>query len=101
YSHLLYPHSFPTRRSSDLFNLAHEKGRASFTFIAFRCAIAWRTALNYVCDVNFLAAQSHSFDHVGQQLTGAADERLAFRRPRRSDRKSTRLNSSHVAISYA
>src|SRR5256885_7937001 len=34
-------------------------------------------------------------------LFRAADQRLSVRLPRRGDRKSTRLNSSHLVISYA
>src|SRR5437870_11434231 len=81
YSHVFFSsfdgilelHSFPTRRSSDL-------GEPSD-----RCAA--RPAADPAC-------------------TGAPGVRTASRRcPRplcgRRDRKSTRLNSSHVAISYA
>src|SRR5439155_16970608 len=72
-------HSFPTRRSSDL-----RRGVAGVRRAAARGAV--RRALGVV--------------HVG----GSRERRGGLRHVRqllRQDRKSTRLNSSHVAISYA
>src|SRR5437870_12370442 len=70
-------HSFPTRRSSDLVDRQDDDARESqslFGISAARCA-------------------EDSFVEFGQGDN--ADRQL------RRDRKSTRLNSSHVAISYA
>src|SRR5690606_40277667 len=98
---LRHPHSFPTRRSSDLQNRL--VGRDP---LAARC-----TGVELVSPV----AASRRCDNVGQSLLSisrgnhgggchgkaggcrAAQETAAIY----SDRKSTRLNSSHVKISYA
>src|SRR5690606_39286406 len=71
-------HSFPTRRSSDLrdlFPLGPLSGEAA----------------------------GHSRQRGGGRRRGGRPGRdqPQARRPRRLDRKSTRLNSSHVKISYA
>src|SRR5690606_42027576 len=66
-------HSFPTRRSSDLVLLA--------------CVVA-RLPGRGARDTG------HSGEHRGEQQHGAET-------PGARDRKSTRLNSSHVKISYA
>src|SRR5437870_13258612 len=73
YHHLLFrlphphrhPHSFPTRRSSDL-------------------ALPRRAGIV-----------------TSPDFTGPRPPSTSSRGPRGRDRKSTRLNSSHVAISYA
>src|SRR5690625_5678271 len=76
--HLAHPHlhSFPTRRSSDLNRRRH-------------CGTATTTAL-------LGTSATHPFSQT---------PRLSDQNRHRStlglDRKSTRLNSSHVAISYA
>src|SRR5439155_23688206 len=73
-------HSFPTRRSSDL-------GAPSPTVLRFTV---------------FDAAQSHQGAYA-PALAGprTLDPLNHTSRQRARDRKSTRLNSSHVAISYA
>ena len=60
-------------------DLPHEKWRTGFTLVALRRAVARRTALDYVRDINIFAPQAHRFDHVVEQLAGAADERFALR----------------------
>src|SRR5699024_12500848 len=70
-------HSFPTRRSSDLVVAGHHGERRG----ASRAASAQRL--------------DHVAEH-GARMPG----RTAGARPA-PDRKSTRLNSSHVSISYA
>ena len=40
-------------------------------------AVARRAALQDVADVDVVAAEAHRLDHLGQQLAGGADERLA------------------------
>src|SRR5258708_35758712 len=47
--------------------------------MGLRRAIARRTALDDVRDVNVLTPQPHRLDHVIEQLAGAADERFALR----------------------
>src|SRR5690625_6818852 len=80
---LLYLHSFPTRRSSDLF---------SFMAIDFcnSCnSSLWETSIGVFKSVRIWSMGAVS--SIGE--TAPIDHIL--------DRKSTRLNSSHVAISYA
>src|SRR5205807_8985862 len=74
YVHHLHPHSFPTRRSSDL-------GRADHVF------------RDRFSDRHALRPDGRA---AGAQSRGAADDA-----PVGGDRKSTRLNSSHLVISYA
>src|SRR5690625_5353540 len=70
-------HSFPTRRSSDLF----QRVRVTFTSTGSPVTLA-------------IAAEE------GEAQVRVDDVRVVpFTAP--EDRKSTRLNSSHVAISYA
>src|SRR5207249_11668263 len=76
-------HSFPTRRSSDL--LAPAAGGR------FRnCPDA--------CDIGGERGDPHPARRAADQL-GKRLRHVRLRR--RADRKSTRLNSSHVSISYA
>src|SRR5690349_22490239 len=72
---------FPTRRSSDLFWVVAREGSVS------RAAKQLRVTQPTVSE------QIHA-------LEDNLDEKL-LRREGRRDRKSTRLNSSHVEISYA
>src|SRR5437870_10179455 len=67
-------HSFPTRRSSDLFSID--------------AAGAW----------SYTADSAHNEFEAGQTYT---DTFTVSSADGTQDRKSTRLNSSHVAISYA
>src|SRR5690349_24832716 len=70
-------HSFPTRRSSDL---------SRFLQVHSRCVGNEKGVFNV-----------HVISSLPRSLK-ASNRRLA---PSPSDRKSTRLNSSHVEISYA
>src|SRR5207249_11838024 len=74
--------SFPTRRSSDL----EEAG------IDDRCVVELRVR------VSSGEGGHRRFHHRGIAEPGVA---IAGRKGARQDRKSTRLNSSHVSISYA
>ncbi len=47
-------------------------------FIGLGIAIARRAALDHVGDVDLLAGHAHGLDDLGEQLAGAADERLAL-----------------------
>src|SRR5207302_11520310 len=86
-----YQHSSPTRRSSDLESKLFRETAA----IGFDGLGADEQLVG-----NFAAAES--FGHQFQDLQLAlAEDRGVGDRPRRADRKSTRLNSSHVKISYA
>src|SRR5439155_25119059 len=92
---LLLIHSFPTRRSSDLFERDH------FLPPALRGDVGeWLDGLPASAVVG--RAQALAADPCS--LGGAHDRHQAVRTAKGTwirDRKSTRLNSSHVAISYA
>src|SRR5437660_9792030 len=84
-------HSFPTRRSSDLGDGRSAGGRSWRS--ADRASVAEQETL-----------QRRSFHRTHQATGGPGGRRLELGRTadlREPDRKSTRLNSSHVAISYA
>src|SRR5690349_21919536 len=81
--HHQQPHSFPTRRSSDLSSTAISSRTTSF------CATRGRPSPPFGCSI----LESRSL------RPGSA--RAQRRRSPARDRKSTRLNSSHVEISYA
>src|SRR5690606_41913761 len=88
--------SFPTRRSSDLYyRLAGEIGGAAGAQLVPRGGMA------SVVDALRQAAESAG----ATVLTGAPVSRILVEHGRATgvalDRKSTRLNSSHVKISYA
>src|SRR5207249_6137147 len=78
------PHSFPTRRSSDLRDLGCD-GHVVLQ-------VAKRVAQLFQSDLLHVTAFG--------RLTGG-DKLLPGILAPQSDRKSTRLNSSHVSISYA
>src|SRR5205814_9757546 len=80
------PPPFPTRRSSDLNALASTAG---FTSIVFTVPLA------------FLSPFTRMTNVVGRVSPPNGFQSLYSVCPRRSDRKSTRLNSSHLGISYA
>src|SRR5439155_26965451 len=85
----LYLHSFPTRRSSDLFC-------PEFDLLETRGTVS-----NGQC---FIKPRQHQFLRRFSLLRQSCGEGPFDSRPKlrsEADRKSTRLNSSHVAISYA
>src|SRR5204862_6088696 len=79
-------HSFPTRRSSDLYSTSAWGRRLPATVAAW--ARAWR---------RFASATAISVFAASAMSTRRSSPTL----PNWVDRKSTRLNSSHVEISYA
>src|SRR5690606_41355372 len=95
------PHSFPTRRSSDL---SDSNIRGEVWFNELRLAEMDNRggmAATMSMDTNF--ADFAVFSATGNMNTigfGGIEDR-PNQRSREEDRKSTRLNSSHVKISYA
>src|SRR5690606_40470445 len=77
-------HSFPTRRSSDL-RLSREGRELTLDAIAAEALVSRATAYRYFPSLEALLAEAS----------------LDLATPSPEDRKSTRLNSSHVKISYA
>src|SRR5439155_19595395 len=96
-AHPTYLHPFPTRRSSDLEQ--------------YLCQHNAEQAAGYAQDDALGEELAHEVGRSGadrpadRHFTHAAGGRSAPERPtscaNSSDRKSTRLNSSHVATSYA
>src|SRR5690606_42027478 len=84
---LVSPPPFPTRRSSDLEHPAHEEGDHR---TAFSAAFV-RVLLSPVDVLQHQPLDGRVRPHAGQLAVPHAG----------LDRKSTRLNSSHVKISYA
>src|SRR5699024_12676159 len=78
----LYLHSFPTRRSSDLLLPLDD---------CLQCVDGVRVGI----DGSYIEAELAQIQRVAPVGTPH------FKRFTRLDRKSTRLNSSHVSISYA
>src|SRR5205814_9554347 len=95
---LSIPHSFPTRRSSDLL-LIEQMKEGAVTLSS--------TGLIAYCNDSFAALVGKH----ASQITGSQIEQLILPtdifhfqnllRAVKGDRKSTRLNSSHLGISYA
>src|SRR5690625_6369398 len=74
----LYPHSFPTRRSSDLSNIILPHSTNEYVFK----------------NRSLIKRNSYTFIKTKRKFNYQLLCKI-------KDRKSTRLNSSHVAISYA
>src|SRR5207253_10219755 len=87
-----YPHSFPTRRSSDLVAVEHAGGDRAVGELRGPPLLAAGRVVG-----------GQPVGPVEEHLRGVADGADDGRDPVdvARDRKSTRLNSSHVAISYA
>ena len=60
-------------------DLPEEERRAGIGLFRLGGAIAGRTALDHVGDVDLFALQAHGRDHVVEQLPGAAHERQSLR----------------------
>src|SRR5699024_11812971 len=85
-SDILYLHSFPTRRSSDLNVVRCKCGSTDTLGVEVKCKLFGHDDHVIIEDI------SSNFELV-KELINLMAENL--------DRKSTRLNSSHVSISYA
>src|SRR5207249_9113568 len=96
-----YLRSFPTRRSSDL-GIQAPRG----TLEEGRLSIYWLPPLSRLALMRFVAhyLAGRVKETPGFRSFRTARAKLQSSRPRLRlgiDRKSTRLNSSHVSISYA
>src|SRR5690606_39445371 len=100
YPRSLHLHSFPTRRSSDLVRGVHP-----FNVEGGICLGVTQPLGFSQHRIERQPARLHfAQDEVGRSIDDAGDPVDAVRSKafaHRLDRKSTRLNSSHVKISYA
>src|SRR5207249_7687576 len=89
--------SFPTRRSSDLVSIFPRQRKQQLRQLPIRTNRAENLVVLHLPGHHRLR---HAF--LLQQFDGLAQLAEAYpMQPFREDRKSTRLNSSHVSISYA
>src|SRR5690606_41519121 len=96
YATHLHLHSFPTRRSSDLSNAQKKETQTSQKFKVAKTDKEWITILSseeYAVLRNAATEPPHSSELDKVKVPGTF--------VCAGDRKSTRLNSSHVKISYA
>src|SRR5207249_12137545 len=94
-------HSFPTRRSSDLFSCLRGRSRRTSTS-SHSCTAGHSDSSPGAGTVFTRPTTTYSGPHGArrlQALVGSKRSSLGRRRPIQADRKSTRLNSSHVSIS--
>src|SRR5690606_42059132 len=96
YSVRLYLLSFPTRRSSDLVLIFHVSHTALNITDSVRSCLDGKFAHTSEDGRNFVQS-TFSRLHHGNTIVGVTVSLFH----RAEDRKSTRLNSSHVKISYA
>src|SRR5690606_40942493 len=95
-AHPRHLHSFPTRRSSDLQQPALRVASPATAAVAQRASIAPRIDGREDDAVWQTARAISDFRQFEPRIGADPSFRTEFR-----DRKSTRLNSSHVKISYA
>src|SRR5690606_41942086 len=86
-------YTFPTRRSSDLIAMHHATSEPALNTLKFRPSAI--TVLGHRPAACATTATASSARHSLRCCPGVGQ------RARPKDRKSTRLNSSHVKISYA
>src|SRR5690606_39667937 len=100
YRYILDLNSFPTRRSSDLDHIVANR----WVTLAF---LLTSTSERYaLVDYNIVANHARLSDYnthamIDEQSLANFSARMNFYARKKSDRKSTRLNSSHVKNSYA
>src|SRR5207253_10004870 len=93
------PSPFPYRRSSDL---ALQQANGGFLTLQVRDVLA--NPLSWEALKRALKSGEARIENIGEQLglmPTATLFRARFSASHERDRKSTRLNSSHVALSYA
>src|SRR5699024_12033875 len=97
----LYTYSFPTRRSSDLEKMYHMINLSSTLFTFYVIVILGdliSQTMNSIVSSGFIFIIIYFLNIKRRERL---IERLAVEINEGLDRKSTRLNSSHVSISYA
>src|SRR5205807_5620634 len=99
YCYHLHLPSFPTRRSSDLRLRDRIIDRDDHDCVATRTIAAHLHARDV--DVFLAEQRADGADHTGAIRVPAHQEGALWHQVDAEDRKSTRLNSSHLVISYA
>src|SRR5207302_5156335 len=94
------PHSFPTRRSSDLAVRTQEICHAWHSSVDAVFAGEYQPARTINCRTETFSELRLRCRRAGR-LHDQCHRRVWSKSDIRVDRKSTRLNSSHVKISYA
>src|SRR5204862_6917588 len=89
-------HSFPTRRSSDLL-----KGKVTGITRLSRKAKLLMSLVGVAAVIGIVASIMTVGDDQSASANGASPGAADSTKAKEVDRKSTRLNSSHVEISYA
>src|SRR5690606_41625864 len=93
-------HAFPTRRSSDLFS-ARTVGADTGFVLTYERAARRHDQTQMTAEVDLAATDGDTAElRISASYLDAIDLRGVVPEPE-GDRKSTRLNSSHVKISYA
>src|SRR5205814_9965699 len=87
------PHSFPTRRSSDL-NQFHGPSFVNLDMSVSKRMKIWESASVELRLEAYNVMNHPNFNNPGDDPAGIGNQI-------NKDRKSTRLNSSHLGISYA
>src|SRR5690606_41772521 len=90
-------HSFPTRRSSDLEHVV----QTGFYRANLDLAVIPVSAYNKEQQLLQQVSQQQGCGIVYVTLQKSAEQVASYLQQQNIDRKSTRLNSSHVKISYA
>src|SRR5207302_8871071 len=94
-------HSFPTRRSSDLAVPQDNSGNSGNSFASFMLGQVYSGGFT-IPNTEMLRIPYHAFFAQDDwKLTPRLTMNIGLRYEIDIDRKSTRLNSSHVKISYA
>src|SRR5205814_9547562 len=96
-----FPHSFPTRRSSDLSGLAGFESSTPFGYFApagTSPEIVGRLHKEVVQALRAPGIKERLFG-IGMEIVADTPQQFAAM-IKAEDRKSTRLNSSHLGISY-
>src|SRR5690606_42150519 len=96
-----YLHSFPTRRSSDLRYTFSDGTQKALGSIGHFGAFSFHETKNIIAgEGGMLVINDEQFFERAEVIREKGTNRSAFFRGEVKDRKSTRLNSSHVKISY-
>src|SRR5439155_21068961 len=98
--HICALHSFPTRRSSDLLDTSLQQAGLGFIYTVYAGLELVAQLLGGIIPTDIQGIYRSGVPTVSTAVNGPYYHTTEDT-PDKVDRKSTRLNSSHVAISYA